>query len=327
MKKTVFLLLLIISTYSAHAQQLPLYSQYLYNQYLINPAIAGSDGYTSINVTTRRQWVGLIGAPEVSSLSFQTRFLKRGYVLNTRKNGRQIYRPQRDSKVGLGGYLFTYNSGVIQRTGFQASYVYHTWLRYTTQLSLSLGFTGYHLRIKEEDIVFEDPDDPMLYDRLRRGIFVPDVVFGAYLLNVRYSIGFSADQLLGAFVKIGDNGLSEYKMSRHFYLMCTYSFFFGKKFELRPSVLLKMSEQLKPQATLGSQFNYDNSLWAGISYRTDMGGTLIANVGVRYDRYYLGYAFDFSLSELHNVTYGTHEFTLAVKFGDSLRKYRWLDRY
>jgi len=327
MKRLLYILLLLVAANTARAQQLPLYSQYLYNMYLINPAIAGSDGYTSINVTTRRQWVGLIGAPEVSSLSFQTRFLKRGYVLNTRKSGRQIYRPQRDSKVGLGGYLFTYNSGLIQRTGFQASYVYHTWLNYTTQLSMGLGASGYYLRIKDEDLIFEQEDNPALYESLRRGIFVPDVVAGVYLLNVKYSIGFSADQLLGAIVKIGDIGLTEYRMSRHFYLMGSYSFFIGKTFEIKPSALIKMSEQLKPQATVGAQFNYDNALWAGFSYRTGMGGTMIANFGVRYDRYHLGYAFDFSMSQLHNVTYGTHEFTLAVKFGDYLRRYRWLDRY
>lgn len=327
MKKLAYIILFLMAVSQARSQQLPLYSQYLYNMYLINPAIAGSDGYTSVNLTARRQWVGLIGAPEVSSLSFQTRFLKRGYVLNTRKSGRQIYRPQRDSKVGLGGYLFTYNSGLIQRTGFQASYVYHTWLDYETQLSLSLGASGYHLRIKDEDLIFEMEDDPMLYESLRRGIFVPDAVVGVYLLNVRYSIGFSADQLLGAFIKIGDIGKEKYRMSRHFYLMGSYSFYVGKTLEIKPSALLKMSEQLKPQATFGAQFNYDNSLWAGLSARTGMGGTLIANFGVRYDRYFLGYAFDFSLSELHNVTYGTHEFTLAVKFGDELRRYRWLDRY
>jgi hypothetical protein len=42
---------------------------------------------------------------------------------------------------------------------------------------------------------------------------------------------------------------------------------------------------------------------------------------------YIGYAFDFTLQEIQRVTYGTHELTFAIKFGDSARKYRWLDRY
>jgi hypothetical protein len=42
---------------------------------------------------------------------------------------------------------------------------------------------------------------------------------------------------------------------------------------------------------------------------------------------YIGYAFDFTLQEIQRVTYGTHELTLAIRFGDTARKYRWLDRY
>ncbi|HEY4788176.1 MAG TPA: type IX secretion system membrane protein PorP/SprF, partial [Bacteroidales bacterium] len=43
------------------AQQQPAYSQYTFNGFLLNPAVAGSEGYTSINVTTREQWVGIEG--------------------------------------------------------------------------------------------------------------------------------------------------------------------------------------------------------------------------------------------------------------------------
>ena len=46
------------------AQQLPLYSQYLMNGFMINPAMAGYDGYTAFNLTYRQQWLGFQGAPE-----------------------------------------------------------------------------------------------------------------------------------------------------------------------------------------------------------------------------------------------------------------------
>jgi hypothetical protein len=32
-------------------------------------------------------------------------------------------------------------------------------------------------------------------------------------------------------------------------------------------------------------------------------------------------------NQIQRVTYGTRELTFTVKFGDSSRKYRWLDRY
>ena len=84
MKKLAFILILIAIWQVAAAQQLPIYSQYLYNKFLINPAHAGSDGYTSINLTAREQWVGYSGAPRTYSLSWQTRFLKKSYHLKMR---------------------------------------------------------------------------------------------------------------------------------------------------------------------------------------------------------------------------------------------------
>ena len=328
MKKFVYILVLVSLSCLSYAQQLPIYSQYMFNQFMINPAIAGSDGYTSFNITTRQQWIGIKGAPEINSLSFQTRLLKRGYVLRTRNNGRKVFRPQTDGRVGLGGYLYNYSWGLVQRTGFGASYVYHTWLNWNTQLSLSMGITGYHFRLREDEVIFEYQDDPVLTGELRRGFFVPDMVFGAYLLKSNYSIGFSADHLLGGIAKIGSESNTRYKMDRHFYLMGSYSFYYGKKVEIRPSMLLKMSTQVKPQADVGVTYFYDNmrnAYWAGLSYRT--GGAVVALIGVRVDHIFIGYAYDFSLHEIQKLTYGTHEFTLALKFGDTAKRFRWLKRF
>ena len=86
-----------------------------------------------------------------------------------------------------------------------------------------------------------------------------------------------------------------------------------------------MSEQFKPQADIGLTYIYDQAAWAGLSYRTS--GALIAIVGVKYLNLNFGYSFDFTLQEIQRITYGTHELTIALKFGDSARRYRWLDRY
>ncbi len=88
----------------ATGQQVPLYSQYLYNKFLINPAVAGSDGYTSFNLTAREQWVGYSGAPRTFSFSGQWRILKRSYILKHTSARRTIYRPATDGRVGLGGF-------------------------------------------------------------------------------------------------------------------------------------------------------------------------------------------------------------------------------
>jgi type IX secretion system PorP/SprF family membrane protein len=323
-KKLVFISALIICSANIAGQQLPLYSQYLYNKFLINPSVAGSDGYTSFNLTAREQWAGYSGAPRTFSLSGQTRILKREYSLKNSSRG-NVYRPKTDGKVGLGGYIFSDRNGLIQRTGFQASYSYHMWVQSNTQLSMGLAVTGYHFKINELEIDFQDPNEPWLNNDLRRGIFVPDVDFGVYILNPKYNVGFSTLQLFGAAAKIGSDAYQNFRMDRHYYLFGSYSFAVGNKTELQPSGLLMMSEQVKPMADLGLTYIYDQKIWAGLTYRTSM--AIIANIGFTYTNMYIGYAFDFTLQEIQRVTYGTHELTMAIRFGDSARKYRWLDRY
>lgn len=315
----------LISGSLASGQQLPIYSQYLYNKFLINPAVAGSDGYTSYNLTAREQWVGYYGSPRTFSFSAQTRILKRSYILKNTSVRRQVYRPKTDGKVGLGGYIFSDKNGLVQRTGFQVSYSYHMWLRNSTQLSMGLAFTGYHYKLDEKEINFEDPEEPWLNNDLRRGMFIPDASFGIYLLNARYSVGFSADQLFEASARIGDNTFKNFKLDRHYYIFGSYLFEVNSLIELEPSFLFVMSEQLKPQADIGLTYIYNKGFWAGLSYRTS--GAVIANLGVKYQNMFIGYAFDFTLQEIQRITYGTHEITLAFKFGDSARRYRWLDRY
>ncbi|MCJ7449330.1 MAG: type IX secretion system membrane protein PorP/SprF [Bacteroidales bacterium] len=325
MKRLVYIFFTILIGNVAVGQQLPLYSQYLYNKFLINPAVAGSDGYTSYNLTAREQWVGYSGAPRTFSFSGQTRLLKRSYILKQTRFKRQVYRPKTDGKVGLGGYIFSDRNGLVQRTGFQASYSYHMWLKPTTQLSMGLAFTGYHYKINEKEIDFEDPNEPWMNNELRRGIFVPDATFGIYLLNARYCLGFSADQLFEASAKIGNEAYEKFKMSRHYYLFGSYNFNLSAYSELQPSFIFMMSEQFKPQTDIGMTYIYDQAFWAGLAYRTS--GALIANIGVKYENIFFGYAFDFTLQEIQRITYGTHELTIAFKFGDSARRYRWLDRY
>ena len=160
MKKLAVISFLIFFGASLAGQQLPLYSQYLYNRFLINPAVAGSDGYSSLNLTAREQWVGYSGAPRTFSFSGQTRILKRGHVIRSKGSDRTVFRPQTDGKVGLGGYVFSDRNGLIRRTGFQASYAYHMWVQSNTQVSMGLAFTGYHFKIDEDEIRFEDPNDP-----------------------------------------------------------------------------------------------------------------------------------------------------------------------
>lgn len=325
MRRQTLILLFLLTGSCSFGQQLPLYSQYLYNKFLINPAVAGSDGYTNVSLTAREQWVGYYGAPRTFSFSVQTRMLKKQFSLTKTHKKRQMYRPKSDGKVGFGGYVFSDKNGLVQRTGFNASYAYHTWLQQSTQFSMGLAFTGFHYKINEKEINFENPDEPLLNSNLRRGVFVPDVSFGAYLLNPKYCMGFSAAQLFEASAKIGSSAYNNLRMSRHYYIFGSYDLSSGPYHTIQPSFLFMMSEQFRPQVDIGVTYVFNQVLWTGLSFRTS--GAIIADIAVHYQNMLIGYAFDFTLQEIQRITYGTHEFTVALKFGDSKRKYRWLDRY
>jgi len=324
-KKGILIFFALGLMWNAGAQQLPLYSQYLYNKFLINPAVAGSDGYTSVNITSRQQWVGYSGAPQTYSLSGQTRFLKMRYSIKKNLFNKNVYRPATDGRVGIGFNVFSDINGLVHRTGFLTAYSYNFWLDSETQLSLGLAFTGYYYKIDQRQIQFDDPDEPWLNTDFRKGIFVPDFHFGAYLLTRNYSVGFSAQEMLEGLVKVGSQAYDDLKIERTYYLFGNYTFEIDGWSTIEPSVLIKMSEQVLPQLDIGLTYVWDNKFWFGASYRT--GSAIIANFGVRKDLLFFGYSFDFTLQKLQRSTFGSHEFVIAMKFGSGLRKYRWLDRY
>ncbi|MDX9727669.1 MAG: type IX secretion system membrane protein PorP/SprF [Bacteroidales bacterium] len=325
MKRGLLLTAAFLISAGLTAQQLPIYSQYLFNKYLINPAVAGADGYTSLNLTTRQQWTGYQGAPQTYSISFNGRLLKQKYNIRENLFNQKTFKSHTEGRVGFGGTVFSDINGLVRKTGFSTSYAYHIWLQGGTQLSLGLAFTGYHYKIDQRQIQFEDPDEPWLNTDFRKGIFVPDFNFGAYLLNRKFAVGFSAQELMEGFIRAGSQAYRDLKIQRTYYLFGNYDIEPDNKTLIQPSVLLRMSEQLRPQADIGISYSYDNKLWIGATFRT--GSAIIANVGVRRDRLFFGYSVDFTLNSIQRSTFGSHEFIVATRFGDTPRKYRWLDRY
>ena len=80
------------------------------------------------------------------------------------------------------------------------------------------------------------------------------------------------------------------------------------------------------QMDLTARVYYKEDYWAGVSYRT--GDAIIMLLGLRYDKFYFGYAYDFTLNDMRNQSIGTMELTIAAKFGESnARRYRWLNSY
>ena len=331
-------LLTVISGFislAAFAQQEPMYSQYIMNGFLINPSRAGLDGYTTVNLTVREQWVGLAGAPHTYAASFQTRLLKNSYISKSTSVRKKMVRPTKGGNVGLGGYVFNDRNGIISRTGLLAAYAYHIQMGRTgttpNYLSLGLAATFYQYAIDLSGHVFESLNDQtddflMNYDRVT---YIPDFNFGATYTTENYYVGFSMTSLSRGsilFANRGDNGRS---MLGHYYLTGGLKIHFkgAPDWMIQPSAMFRSSDMLfkAAQMDLTARVYYKEDYWAGVSFRT--ANAIILMVGGKYDRFYFGYATDFALTDLHGKTFGSHELTLAVKFGESARRYRWINGY
>src|SRR6056297_663631 len=110
MKRVIVLVILVLSVLPAvvKAQQIPLYSQYTMNKYLLNPAYAGSQGYTSYNLTARQQWMGFGNAktPSTQAVCAQTRILQSSVLSSLGLINRGLARRRPSGRVGMGGYIF-----------------------------------------------------------------------------------------------------------------------------------------------------------------------------------------------------------------------------
>ncbi len=327
MKRILVVITGIMLGISLNAQQVPAYSQYVMNGFLINPSYAGNDGYTSVNLTAREQWLGLANSPSNYAVSFQTRILKTSFIQKSTSVRKKLVRPTRGGRVGLGGYVFNDQNGIIKRTGFEMAYAYHIDLRNYRQLSFGLGATAYQFAIDIDGAVVTDIDDEFLnnYDRV---VFIPDFNFGASYTTRTYYVGFAATQLFRGTLTLGNTAKNPRTELGHFYLSGGIKVpLAGNEWILEPSALFKSSDMLFKsfQADITTRIYYKQDYWAGLSYRTQ--DALIVLLGFTYDRFYFAYAFDFSLTDIRNYSFGSHELSFAVKFGDSARRYRWLNRY
>ncbi len=311
------------------AQQVPMYSQYIMNGFLINPSFAGRDGYTTVNLTVREQWVGMAGAPSTYAASFQTRILKNSFISKSTAVRKKIIKPTKGGKVGLGGYVFNDNNGIMKRSGVQFAYSYHIAMGRTggipNDLSFGLALTAYQFAINTNGLIF-DPDDPILntYDR---SVFIPDFNFGASFTTSKYYLGFAMTNLLRGSLLFADTSATRRNELGNFFLTGGYKFQLNREWIFEPSAFIKASDMFlnSLQVDLTARVYYLEDYWAGISWRTN--DAIVALMGVKYDRFYFAYAFDFTLTDIRKQSFGTHELSLAVKFGESARRYRWINAY
>lgn len=319
----ILILFVVISSGEVIAQQLPVYSQYTFNAFLLNPAVAGSEGYTAINVTSREQWVGIEGAPNTHCISIQTRIMKRDYIETNASIRKRYLRPLRSGKVGLGAYIYRDHIGLSDQTGAQFTYSYHI-ARAKSQFSMGMTLSMFQYKLDVGQLKLPDASDKLINSEAM-SMVIPDVNVGVYYTNQGMFAGFSAFNLTQASIMFGSYRNNDFRLKRQYNIIGGCKFDLDDHYTLEPSVYFKMSEQWKPQSDVVLKLIYDRKIWLGLGYRYTE--TITGTVGMKLSRFYVGYAYDYSLNSLSYYSYGTHELMLALKLGDNTRRYRWMERY
>lgn len=293
MKKLVGIFLLSWSLFTASlAQQLPQFTQFMFNDYVLNPAVAGTRSYYQVRAVSRFQWAGIVDAPQTISLSI---------------NG-----PNSTKSMGIGGYLYNDVTGPTSRTGVYGTYAYNINIVNDIRLSMGLSFGFLQNTIDGTKITLHDPNDPVLQNSVYSS-FVPDASIGFYLYDKNWFAGFSAFQLFSNNLKIYDekNGLN--KLKRHYYLTGGYSFILTNQLTFEPSFIAKGTAHIPLQIELNAKVVYLEIAWLGFSYRSQDAASILIGY-VHNKKYYFGYAYDFSISDFRKYNSGSHEIMIGFRF-------------
>lgn len=314
MKKTTIVLSIFLGlAFVATAQQDPHFTMYMFNKQMINPAYAGSRESLSLNALYRNQWVSMEGAPK---------------TINVGAHG--PVSPDDESRVALGILAFNDQIGVSNTFGLYAQYAYRIPMSENTKLSLGLqgGFSTFTGRWS--DLNPRDPhgQDPSIQEDIKSAL-LPNLGFGAYLYHDRYYVGLSIPHLMqNQYDKdaVASNNSDVARQLRHYFVMGGVVLPVSDFLKLRPNAILKFinnpgKDIAAPfDADLNLSFLFHDRFLVGASYRLDdsFGGILEMQVT---NMLRIGYAYDFTTSDLNRYHDGTHEIMIGYDISNSIKAY------
>jgi type IX secretion system PorP/SprF family membrane protein len=289
-KNLVTSLFILLAT-SLFAQQEAMYSQYMFNKLAINPGYAGSRELLSTDFLYRYQWVNIDGAPKTISASLHT--------------------PLNNPTLALGFNLVNDQLGPLSNTSAMGTFAYRIIF---PKGKLSFGLQA---GVKSSDIAWSkfkayDENEPFLNGQLKNKA-VLDANFGVYYYTSNFYAGLSSRQLLQnqSLISEDENGNTQFtKLLTHFYGMTGAAFPLGENVVFRPSLLAKFVTNAPPQLDLNASFLFAQTLWLGVSYRTEKAVSLMTEVNIAQN-FRIGYSYDMWFNELKAYNKGSHEIRLS----------------
>lgn len=291
MKRLILLISLFVSGYSI-AQQDAIYSQYMFNQFAINPAYAGSRDAANISFINRNQWVGIEGAPITQSVSAHVPIIKNSLAWGVNLSHDQLGPSRNILALGTIAYRLRLEIGTLNfglRSGFYNSILDHG-----------------RLNFKEANDIVDN--------KQRLSSMVPTFDFGMYYYTERFYVGLSSNHITKHrfnFESLQNN--QAYYLRRHTFLTLGYVFKLNKKLMVKPSCLLKHASETGFNADLNANVMFNELFWLGIGVRNLSSLNFLVDFNVT-DYIRIGYAYDMTLNKIKNYSNGSHEVLIGFDF-------------
>jgi type IX secretion system PorP/SprF family membrane protein len=312
------------------AQQQPYYTQYILNNFILNPALAGIENYWDLKISYRNQWVGLHGAPTTMYLTINAPLGKTEYDYETPATVPDLQAKNLGAKQfwmeytappahsGLGFTVINDKTGPLSRIAAYGSYAYHLPVGVKTSLSfgLSLGVQEVNVDVNAVDFGQANPIDPAALNSGYLNKLEPDVNAGLWLSNKSFFLGLSAQQIVPVPINSSNgtdsNGVTmlKGKLIPHTFFTAGYKISAGDDINILPSVMISYVQPLPIGLDVNAKIQYQDLLWVGLSYRYNHGYAAMLGVNIS-STINFGYSYDYTTTQLNTVSSGTHEIVLG----------------
>lgn len=309
---------------SAFAQQRPQYTQYVFNNYLLNPAVTGIENYTDVKVGYRSQWTGLQGAPVTSYVTLNTpigtdfvegdatQFGSAGGGVNPySRSYTQTYMAPA-SHHGIGFMIISDKAGPITQTNIDATYAYHMGLSDHLSLAVGAAMGLYHANLDVSQLTFPDSQTDPAVTNGNSSLWKPDAGAGVWMYTSSWYIGASVQQLIPQTLNFGTTSSAiPGKIVPHFFFTTGVKVFLSDDVTAMPSVMVKVTNPVPPSFDLNMKLTFKDIFWLGAAYRRNDSYALLTGINIS-SVINVGYSYDITTSNLNTVSNGTHEIVIGV---------------
>lgn len=272
------------------AQQLPQFSQRMFNEMVFNPAVIGTKQVDQVLLHHRSQWIGFEGAPITQTFSY---------------NGSMM------DNMGIGGYLTNDITGPTRRLAFNLGYAYHLTF---SKFKLSIGLSGMleQYGIDGNKVTIHENLDQSIWTGYSDRTWKPDVSIGTYLYSDEFYAGIAVMQLFTSRVRLFKNETfnATIPLTQHFYVISGYNFHLDDEFDLLPSLLISGTVGSPMQIDFNLKVDYQKKIFGGLTYRYNDALVLLLGLKIK-QRFTFGYSYDIVISPLKKTNSGSHEIIIA----------------